>query len=768
MSSTSFDDDLAAVLHGATVRATVEGIRERLTSCPVHQLDTALRESLERLGTLLEVDRIGLHLLDEHLLTLASEWAGPDDATPTAELSPRPVDESAAWMERLRSGQTVTATDDGTLDEPLRTMIGPGCSTALLVPLRSFGDMIGLLALSSPEVRSFTAQERSSLAQVADLITGAWVRREARSSLGRAQTRLTELLRHIDDALLILDRRGVCKWASASVERFGIAPDRLRGVKISQLLVDEDAAMLRGLAVEWDEADPAAILEVPEVQLVTPLGIRWVTGALRNLRHVPGVEGDLLTIRDVTERRQTLDSSRRHAMTDPLTRLPNRTALRRDIEEQFADETPGTIGLLFLDFDRFKLINDTRGHTVGDELLRQAADRLGRLARPHERIARFGGDEFVVLLRETTATGVQEAAARFGKALSSPYFLDGGLEELTASMGLRLCFAGHESDPDVLLRDADTALFVAKERGRNRLVVFDPEMAAVTARRSIVTARLREALEHGLVVAQFQPIIHLRSGRTSGVEALARWTDPELGPVSPGEFIPIAEETGLIQQLGLQMLSQSMSTFAAWPDPLTVSVNVSARQLEEPDMAGRIQQLLRETGMAPDRIRIEVTESMLMRDPVRAAAILHELRGIGLTVALDDFGTGHSSLAVLRDLPLDVLKIDQSFIGTLHEDETNHEMVQTIISMARHFGLATVAEGVELEAQAELLRTAGCDYVQGWLHGAAMPAAQLASQLGVRLPAAAAQAGSRPEPSTPRPAERPAPRHSTGQPSSVG
>lgn len=727
-------DTTTGAVEVLAVQAVVGGIRRRLAALPPHQLDAGIDETLSSLGEVLDVDRTYVFVIDGDRTSNTHEWCENGISPQINELQDLPISTIAAWLPTLRAGEAVTVEDVATLPDDRaderELLAAQEIKSLLVVPMMSFGDLLGFVGFDAVrDLRTFSPTEVALLRSVAELVCTAWVGREARSSVGRAQARVEELLRHVDDLLLLLDGDGVCTWVSASCQQVGIRPDRLVGIRPLDLLVDEDGERVRELLRGWRRADGAEPATIPEVQLVTPLGIRWVAGTLRDLRHVPGVEGDLLTLRDVTERRHSQATNRRQATSDPLTGLANRTALRARLRDAVATHEAGFLGVLLLDLDHFKLVNDSRGHAAGDDLLQQAGGRLARVAGDGATVARFGGDEFVVLLQGTDAQEVLDAAELCRRALTSTFFLDGDVEELTCSLGLRLWCGMEPVDSSVLLRDADTALFVAKERGRDRLVVFDEQMAQLAARRSRVAGRLRDVLEHGGLHAEYQPIVDLCTLEVVGVEALARWDDPQLGRVSPTEFIPIAEDVGLVSQLGLQMLTEATRAFASWPTPLTVSVNVSARQLEDPDLARQFAAILRAAGMPPSRVRVEVTESMLMRDPVRARTILTELRELGLTIALDDFGTGHSSLAVLRDLPLDVLKIDRAFVGSLHEDPTGGALVRTIVSMAHTFGLRTVAEGVELESHAVILRDAGVDLSQGWLHGRPVPYAELAALL---------------------------------------
>ncbi|MGH7733769.1 MAG: putative bifunctional diguanylate cyclase/phosphodiesterase, partial [Gemmatimonadales bacterium] len=371
--------------------------------------------------------------------------------------------------------------------------------------------------------------------------------------------------------------------------------------------------------------------------------------------------------------------------------------------------------------DRFKVVNDSLGHVHGDQLLVAIARRLEDCIRPGDTVGRLGGDELVVLLDEVPgATGAEEVAGRIQQALSAPFDLAGQEVYATASIGIAISVTGHERAED-LLRDADTAMYDAKAQGKATHRVFHSGMHSHAMTQLQLETDLRRALDRAELVLFYQPIVSLAHGRVTGFEALVRWRHPERGFLGPEEFIPLAEETGLIDRIGQWVMGEACRALRGWLDrlpgygPLSVSVNLSARQFQRPELVAEVAAVLAEVALPPGALRLEITEGTIMGQAESSVAVLRGLKQAGVQVQVDDFGTGYSSLSYLQRFQLDALKIDRSFVGELGNPGENPEIVRTIITLAKNLGMAVIAEGVETPRQRTMLQQFGCDYVQGWL-----------------------------------------------------
>ncbi|SOD98454.1 putative bifunctional diguanylate cyclase/phosphodiesterase [Blastococcus haudaquaticus] len=430
----------------------------------------------------------------------------------------------------------------------------------------------------------------------------------------------------------------------------------------------------------------------------------------------PGVgAGFVGTIEDITDRLAFEAKLAHQANHDPLTGLPNRTLLAQYVAGRF---TAGTSGLacLFLDLDNFKVVNDSLGHTAGDELLVEVAERLRATVRPGDLVARFGGDEFVVICENVDQDAAVALAGRVSEALSRPMRLGGVDIRPYASVGVTVQTSEHVAAEE-LIRDCDIAMYQAKASGKGRVTVLDQQARAEARDKLRLVTELRDAIERREIQMYYQPIFSTRDGRPVAVESLARWTHAERGPISPVVFVPLAEESGLIIGLGRLVLDETCRQLAEWDQllgpaaPRRANVNVSALQLDD-NLAAQVADVLERHGLAPSRIQIEITESALMKDPASAREVLDQLRALGVELAIDDFGTGYSSLAYLRHLPVDCLKVDRSFVAELSDGHS--EIASAVIAMAHNLNLCTVAEGVETLEQAEELTRLGATYLQGF------------------------------------------------------
>ncbi|MEV0901973.1 EAL domain-containing protein [Actinoplanes sp. NPDC049802] len=446
--------------------------------------------------------------------------------------------------------------------------------------------------------------------------------------------------------------------------------------------------------------------------------------------------GAVVVLRDVTRQRDLEHDLRHQALHDGLTGLPNRKLLldRLDHALNRSRASGEHIALLYLDLDGFKRVNDSLGHNAGDLLLRTAAERLSAALRPHDTVARLGGDEFAVLLEGATPPVVEVLARACLDTIARPFMVHGREAVVTVSVGV-VPDAARYTDADEVVRNADVAMYAAKDLGKNRFMVFETRMHEQLLTRLDQENRLREAVHRGELRLHLQPVVTIPDGHVTGAEALVRWQDPLRGLQQPGSFIPLAEETGMIIEIDRWILFEACRTLrhwqleSPWTAPAWVSVNLSAAHLDLPDLTDHVAYALATTGLSPHCLVLELTETVMMRDVAVTSARLQELRDLGVRIAIDDFGTGYSSLGYLRDIPVDVLKLDRSFITGLAGNGRQQELVTAIVQLGHTLGLRVVAEGVEDAEQLALLTVMGCKYAQGYHLGRPEPAYQLYERL---------------------------------------
>jgi diguanylate cyclase (GGDEF)-like protein len=436
--------------------------------------------------------------------------------------------------------------------------------------------------------------------------------------------------------------------------------------------------------------------------------------------------GWVATHEDITERKLSSERIAHLAHFDALTDLPNRVLFREHLERELNRIDPGDqLAVLFLDVDEFKSVNDSLGHQVGDELLRSIAASLSGCLKQTDFIARLGGDEFAIVLTAVQcADDVTDLVTRIYGAIRAPYECLGHRLTTDASIGIALA-PKDGAHLDRILQNADLAMYSAKSDGRRTYRFFEPDMEMRVKARRVLEMDLRQAIIDGGFEVYYQPVVDLCSNQISGCEALLRWHHAERGMISPAEFIPVAEQTGLIDQLGEWVLTTACTEAATWPGDIKLAVNVSPVQFKSDTMALRVVAALAASGLAASRLELEITEAVLIRDDDAALAILHQLRAIGVRIALDDFGTGYSSLSYLHRFPFDKIKIDRSFVNDIAEDQGSSSIVQAVINIASSRNMTTTAEGVETEQQKEILRSLGCTQMQGYLFSRAQPVADI-------------------------------------------
>ncbi|MGH9281933.1 MAG: putative bifunctional diguanylate cyclase/phosphodiesterase, partial [Acidimicrobiales bacterium] len=560
--------------------------------------------------------------------------------------------------------------------------------------------------------------------------------RSRTAELHRQERHFRSIAQNASEVLTVVDGSGVIRWQSASVQRvLGYTPEDLVGRRMEDLLVAEEAGWIIG---QVRSAPPP-----PSSPTVLATRLRRADGSLcqaeitvSNLVGDPAVEGFVLTTRDVEERSALEEQLRRQALHDPLTGLGNRSLFRDRLEHAMAraQRRPELLAVLMIDLDGFKQVNDSLGHDAGDRLLAEVARRLVDCVRAGDTVARMGGDEFAVLLERADVEGPAVVAQRIVYRLRAPVEIDGKAIVTQGSVGVAV---GSPSPltADELLRNADLAMYVAKSKGKGVHEIYQREMHAAALERVELEAELRDALRRRELTLHYQPVVELPSGRVSGAEALVRWWHPERGPISPAEFVPLAEESGLVVDLGRWVLAeacrQARQFQEAYPTdpPFTMAVNVAARQLTSPWLVDEVRKALAESHLPASSLVLEITEGALMRDASAIVPTLESLRAMGVRLAIDDFGTGWSSLSRLRSFPVDKLKIDQSFVAEIASSADDAPIVAAIVAMAHSLQLTTVAEGVETLDQLACLDQHGCEEVQGYLLSKPLPAEDLLALL---------------------------------------
>jgi diguanylate cyclase (GGDEF)-like protein len=428
-------------------------------------------------------------------------------------------------------------------------------------------------------------------------------------------------------------------------------------------------------------------------------------------------------VSDITAQRLAEEKVRYMAHYDSLTGLPNRFLFNERLEYALTHEENGA-GLMYLDLDHFKSINDTLGHPIGDKLLNAVALRLEACVRSGDLIARLGGDEFAVLVGGKNLGAIDQLAGRIIDAIGLPFLIDGYEVMTGASIGIAYS-PDHGDTPEILLKNADLALYAAKADGRSRFVRFENGMDSTAETRRELELDLRSALARDEMRLHYQPLINVSSGEPSGYEALVRWEHHTRGTVMPGDFIPLAEETGMVIKIGEWVIRRALAEVATWPEHLSVAVNLSPAQMRSTNLLPTIIHALGQSGVAPHRLEFEITESVLMNDSEANIAVLHKLSALGIRIALDDFGTGYSSLNYLRSFPFNKIKIDRCFISEIDSREDCRAIVRSIVSLANSLGIRTTAEGVERQSQLDALRLEGCTEVQGFLFSKAVSSDEL-------------------------------------------
>jgi diguanylate cyclase (GGDEF)-like protein len=548
--------------------------------------------------------------------------------------------------------------------------------------------------------------------------------------LALEKQRLDTAVNNMTQGLLFFDssqRLVICN--QRYIEMFGVSREVIKpGCSFRELLMHrQETGTFSENVDEYIEAILRKMAERGAFQRI----LATADGRSIQVLYQPLADGGwVTTLEDFTERRRADERIAHLAHYDALTDLPNRVLFRDQLERELQKiSRGGRLAVLYIDIDEFKSVNDSLGHPVGDELLKAVALRLSGCVGNSDFVARLGGDEFAVVQTAVkNPTDVMDLVIRIYEAIRAPVECLGHQLVTDASIGIALA-PQDGTDLDQLLKSADLAMYGAKSDGRRTYRFFEPTMDARVRARRALELDLRQAMVERQFEIAYQPIVNLRSGAVSGCEALLRWRHPERGMVSPADFIPVAEDIGLISQLGEWVLASACVEAASWPDHIKLAVNVSPVQFRNHTLALHVASALASSGLAANRLELEITEAVLIRDDEAALAILHQLRAVGVRIALDDFGTGYSSLSYLQRFPFDKIKIDRCFVTDIAEPEGSSSIVQAVVNIASARNMTTTAEGVETEAQKELLRALGCTEMQGYLFSAAKPAAEVRRML---------------------------------------
>ena len=544
--------------------------------------------------------------------------------------------------------------------------------------------------------------------------------------LRRSETRFRSLLQNSSDLTVVIDEKGLISYSTPTVKRLlGYEVENVTGRPVIDFVAPDDHERITDILRKLRQSSGPETVEAK--CLHADGSTRWMEVGLANLLEDKDVRGIVANHRDITDRKLLEQKLLRQAFNDDLTGLANRALLTERLNEGLIAASPRKpIAVLFLDLDDFKTINDSLGHTFGDQLLTAVAARLKDLIRPSDTAARLGGDEFAVLMQGVRgAKGAEVVAERILTSLHQPFLIQGHELYARCSIGI-VVDGGESSSAEDVLRNADLAMYTAKSRGKACYEHFVPGMREAAMERMHLKAELQRALERNEFTVHYQPVVDLFTGIPKGVEALLRWTHPEKGNIPPNTFVPLAEETGLIVDIGSWVLKEATTQVDKWNRtragaPLTVSVNLSARQLHDSTLLSHVAAALGASRLPPEQLVLEITETVIMQDTEATIEQLSALKRLGVKLAIDDFGTGYSSLGYLQRFPIDILKIDRSFVSGMTPGSGQSRITRGIVGLSKTLGLKSVAEGVETQQELEQLQRSGCDCAQGYLFSRPLP-----------------------------------------------
>jgi diguanylate cyclase (GGDEF)-like protein/PAS domain S-box-containing protein len=652
-------------------------------------------------------------------LVVVAAAGGPSDPQGTRFR----LDELQAWKrERLLDNEAYTVKVYESTLRDAWSLPSATDGTVLVAPVFIRDEMRGLMVVATSDEMPRTVSDslRALSSQVALALESAALTEDL--LMQQSEKRFASLVQNSSDIVTVIDADTSIRYASPAAHRvLGFDPAELEGTRFLELVHPDDKT--RALSFLTTLGDVEGHTGLMEFRVRRADDTFIFAETLRtSLLHDDNVHGIVLNTRDISERKAFEEQLSHQAFHDSVTNLANR-ALFRDrvthaIERQGRDRKP--IAVLFMDLDDFKTINDSLGHAAGDQLLREVGERLRDCLRAADTAARLGGDEFAILL-EDGGEGIQavDVADRVMQMLEEPFSLEGKEVFVRASVGIAVADGEGAGDAEELLRNADVAMYMAKEKGKGRYQVFEPAMHDTALKRLELKADLQRALEHGEFILHYQPVIELESGAISGVEALIRWVHPVRGMVPPLDFIPLAEETGLIVPIGRWVLSEACRTAVDLQERFSagtfhMAVNLSARQLARPEIVDEVRSILEETRLEPAMLILEITESVMMQDMELSIERLTELKQLGVQLAIDDFGTGYSSLNYVRRFPVDILKVDKSFIDGVSEGGESSALTAAVIELAGILNLKPVAEGIERADQLQRLLELHCDMGQGY------------------------------------------------------
>jgi diguanylate cyclase (GGDEF)-like protein/PAS domain S-box-containing protein len=659
--------------------------------------------------------------------------SGPTGLTTNSQLDLQAL--PADLRNRLQVGRTVQL--EGSERQRWAAIASSTAQAVMLSPIRVQNQLSGLILVTGQE--TFSSEFAQALETLGSQIALALARAALVEDLmqRRSEAHFRSLVQNASDIVFVLHSDMSVSYSSPSVERvLGYHPEELGGVAVTTLLHQDD---LKHALAAHDEAVRRTGTSVSiECRLQHRDGSwRDVEAMYNSLIDDLSVQGTVLTIRDITERKALEEQLKHQAFHDSLTGLANRALFHDRVEHALARHSRHRqpIAVLFLDLDDFKVVNDSLGHLAGDELLRAVADRLQGCLRAGDTAARLGGDEFAVLVEALTdPKEVAGLAERIISSLGAPFSLEG--QEIFVHASIGYAVSDQETRTEELLRAADVAMYAAKAAGKGGYQAYRPELHTEARGRLQRTADLQHALEEHQFVLHYQPIVALDNDQLVGVEALVRWEHPTRGLLPPGEFLPLAEETGLIVPLGQWVLEQACLQVKRWQmdhpsqPRIRISVNLSARQFRQHDLIDQVAQIINQTGIDPDSLILELTETILLQDTDAIGAKIQELKGLGVQLAIDNFGTGYSSLSYLKRLPVDIVKVDKSFIDAIAEAPEDSAVVKAIVGLGQTLDLHTVAEGVEARNQSNQLRELGYHYGQGYYYAKPAEAQEIDELLG--------------------------------------